>query len=116
MDTRPGSTPNLRHSARALILDADDRIPAVPVCPPAPRSADGRAERLVRTQTFTPRGEFSDDDIAAEGIDGWRWWSVDEIRDAASTDLFSPRPRALARMLPALLTDGPPAKPLAVGL
>lgn len=29
---------------------------------------------LVRTTRFDPRGELSEDDLAAEHISGMRWW------------------------------------------
>jgi 8-oxo-dGTP diphosphatase len=29
---------------------------------------------LVRTASFIPRGAMSGDELAAENIDGFRWW------------------------------------------
>jgi 8-oxo-dGTP pyrophosphatase MutT (NUDIX family) len=50
-----------------------------------------------------------------EGILDQRWWSLAEIDTAhAQGVLFSPR--ALHALLSALLTDGPPTNPRAIGL
>ena len=50
-----------------------------------------------------------------EGILEQRWWSSAEIGTAhADGVLFSPR--ALHDLLPALLADGPPTQPMAIGL
>lgn len=51
----------------------------------------------------------------AEGILELRWWALDAMDAArAAGELFSPR--ALPKLLRELLTDGPPATPLALGL
>jgi ADP-ribose pyrophosphatase YjhB (NUDIX family) len=34
---------------------------------------------LVRTARFTPRGEFTDDELAAEHLAAFRWWPPTEI-------------------------------------
>ncbi|MET7419955.1 NUDIX domain-containing protein [Dactylosporangium sp. NPDC005555] len=165
---------NLRASARAVILDEDDRVllcrfvfphPAVPngaqavwaapgggiepgedrlsalrrelreetglvavIDPPhvwhqvvvaadhAPRF-DGIVNDyfLVRATHFEPRGEFTDDQLAAdEHLAGFRWWQLSEIVDYTGPDLFSPRD--LARPLADLLTFGTPSAPVALGL
>jgi ADP-ribose pyrophosphatase YjhB (NUDIX family) len=69
---------------------------------------------LVRTASFTPRGAMSDDELAAEGISGLRWWSPQNIAAHRGPDLFSPRD--LAALLAALLAHGVPAKPGQLGL
>ncbi|MBL7255801.1 NUDIX domain-containing protein [Paractinoplanes lichenicola] len=69
---------------------------------------------LVRTAHFEPRGEFTDGQLAAEHIGAFRWWPLAEITDYAGPDLFSPRD--LATPLHDLLTSGPPAAPVALGL
>lgn len=69
---------------------------------------------LVRTESFEPRGTMSSAELAAENISGARWWSLAEIRDYPGPDLVSPRD--LATPLSALLADGPPAHPVALGL
>ncbi|MCY1139344.1 NUDIX domain-containing protein [Actinoplanes sp. Pm04-4] len=157
---------NLRMSARAIILDEDDRVllcrfvvphPAVPEGAPAVWSTPGggvepgedgltalrrelREETglvtaadpphvwhqvivdaglindyfLVRTTHFEPRGEFTDEQIAAEHIAGFRWWALSEITRYSGPDLFSPRD--LVTPLTALLTTGVPAAPILLGL
>jgi hypothetical protein len=69
---------------------------------------------LIRTAAFTPRGSMTDADLANEGVTGFRWWTLAEITAYRGPDLFGPRklPTALA----ALLTDGPPAVPVQLGL
>lgn len=70
---------------------------------------------LVRTGHFEPRGEFSDDHLAAdEHLAGFRWWRLPEITGYAGPDLFSPRD--LAGPLTDLLTSGTPATPVTLGL
>jgi 8-oxo-dGTP diphosphatase len=69
---------------------------------------------LVRTASFQPRGLMSDDELARENIDGFRWWPPREIAGYRGSDLFSPR--ALATLLPALIAGGVPAAPVALGL
>ena len=67
---------------------------------------------LVRTASFTPRGELPLAALAAENITGSRWWALPEIAAYAGPDLFSPRD--LATPLAALLTAGPPDEPVAL--
>ncbi|MBU2663889.1 NUDIX domain-containing protein [Actinoplanes bogorensis] len=69
---------------------------------------------LVRTGRFEPRGEFSDDQLAAEFIAEFRWWPPAEIAAYTGSDLFSPRD--LVTPLTELLTSGTPADPVALGL
>ncbi|MGC4895374.1 NUDIX domain-containing protein [Micromonospora sp. DT31] len=69
---------------------------------------------LVRTSHFQPRGELSDDQLAAENLVGFRWWHLSEIVSYAGTELFSPRD--LATPLTALLATDLPAQPIHLGL
>ncbi|MFI0908798.1 NUDIX hydrolase [Streptomyces sioyaensis] len=69
---------------------------------------------LVRTALFRPRGAMSDDELAAENIDGFRWWSLRDIADYRGSELFSPRD--LATPLAALITGEVPARPVLLGL
>ncbi|WP_433825830.1 NUDIX hydrolase [Actinoplanes sp. CA-015351] len=69
---------------------------------------------LVRTAHFEPHGEFTDEQLAAEHLAGFRWWRLSEIAAYAGPDLFSPRD--LATPLTTLLTSGPPTGPLTLGL
>jgi 8-oxo-dGTP pyrophosphatase MutT (NUDIX family) len=56
---------------------------------------------------------FSVDELAAEGLTGSRWWTLDELRDATGT-LFAPR--RLPELLHVLVADGPPAVVVDVGV
>ena len=69
---------------------------------------------LVRAAHFEPRGEFTDDQLAAEHIAAFRWWRLSEIADYPGPDLFSPRD--LAALLTDLCTSGVPADPVTLGL
>ncbi|MEV0680221.1 NUDIX domain-containing protein [Actinosynnema sp. NPDC050436] len=68
---------------------------------------------LVRTRSFAPRGAMTDQELAAEHISAWRWWSLPEIVGYHGPDLFSPRD--LATPLAALITHGVPTVPVALG-
>ncbi|MDH6129294.1 NUDIX domain-containing protein [Kitasatospora sp. GP82] len=69
---------------------------------------------LVRTASFRPRGAMSDDELAAENIDGFRWWRLRDIADYRGSELFSPRD--LASPLAALIAGGVPGRPVSLGL
>jgi len=69
---------------------------------------------LVRATRFEPRGEFTDDQIAAEHIGAFRWWQLSEIAAYTGPDLFSPRD--LAGPLTEVLTSGAPSEPVTIGL
>lgn len=69
---------------------------------------------LVRIRSFTPRGAMTDQELAAEHISGWHWWSLPEIVGYRGPDLFSPRDLGTPRA--ALIVDGAPADPTALGL
>jgi len=67
---------------------------------------------LIRTPAFTPRGAFSDAQLAAERLVELRWWTVAEI--AAADTVFAPRD--MAAQVAALLTGDIPTEPVALGL
>ena len=70
---------------------------------------------LVRASHFQPRGELTDDQLAAdENLTAFRWWPLPEIVSYTGPDLFSPRD--LATPLTALLTTGTPTQPIHLGL
>lgn len=70
---------------------------------------------LVRTTHFEPRGEFTDDQLAAdEHLAGFRWWRLPEIITYPGPDLFSPRD--LATPLTDVLRSGIPSAPVMLGL
>jgi len=69
---------------------------------------------LIRATHFEPQGEFTDDQLAAEHLAGFRWWQLAEIANYTGPDLFSPRD--LATPLTDLLTSGIPCDPVTLGL
>ncbi|GAA2473611.1 NUDIX hydrolase [Winogradskya humida] len=69
---------------------------------------------LIRADHFEPRGEFTDDQLAAERIGAFRWWRLAEITNYIGPDLFSPRD--LGTPLTGLLTSGTPTDPVILGL
>ncbi|MEV0390415.1 NUDIX domain-containing protein [Nonomuraea sp. NPDC050643] len=69
---------------------------------------------LIRTRTFEPRGDWSDEQLAAEHITDIRWWTFAGIAAGSPGELFSPR--ALAGCLGSLLTEGVPDAPIHMGL
>ena len=135
---------NFRFSARAIVLDEDDRVLlsgedrltalrrelreevglTIALDPPlvwhqvvvAADHARGFVNDyfLVRVSHFEPRGEFTDDQLAAEHLGAFRWWRFSEIAEYTGPDLFSPRD--IATPLTDLLTSGIPTDPVALGL
>lgn len=71
---------------------------------------DGQNEHYFFTRTTDEDVDpaFSQQELLDEGVTMMRWWSVEEI--AASNEMFAPRD--LGDRLKALLTDGPPDKPI----
>ncbi|MFF5077750.1 NUDIX domain-containing protein [Actinoplanes sp. NPDC000266] len=70
---------------------------------------------LVHTNNFPPRGELTDDQLAAdENLSAFRWWQLPEIAGHTGPELFSPRD--LGSLLTSLLTGGTPDRPLPLGL
>ncbi|MCW8140161.1 MAG: NUDIX domain-containing protein [Planctomycetota bacterium] len=68
---------------------------------------------LVRVEAALASAPLLDeDDLRAEHITRRRWWTLPEL--LASREVFGPR--GLARALAALLRDGPPDRPLDVGV
>jgi TDG/mug DNA glycosylase family protein len=72
----------------------------------------GQRERhyLVRTEPFEPAPAFSSAELAAEGVTGARWFTVDEL-GAVPTG-----PRRLADLVRELLRNGPPQEPVDAGV
>jgi hypothetical protein len=72
----------------------------------------------VHTDTFEPTSDVAPGAAGhpdGEAILDQRWWALAEIDIArAQGVLFSPR--ALPTLLRAVLTDSPPATPIAIGL
>ncbi len=69
---------------------------------------------FIRASHFQPRGELTDDQLAAENLAAFRWWHLSEIVGYAGPELFSPRD--LATPLTALLTTDTPTQPIHLGL
>jgi ADP-ribose pyrophosphatase YjhB (NUDIX family) len=70
---------------------------------------------LIRTNNFQPRGELTDDHLAAEeNLSAFRWWQLSEITGYTGPELFSPRD--LTTPLASLLTAGTPDRPVRLGL
>jgi TDG/mug DNA glycosylase family protein len=75
---------------------------------------DGQAERyyLVHAPAFEPQPRLTWAELEAEYVTALRWWTLEELESSA--ELFAPR--ALPRLLRALLEEGAPAEPLDVGV
>jgi 8-oxo-dGTP pyrophosphatase MutT (NUDIX family) len=75
---------------------------------------DGQVEDTywLRTEAFQPRGELTDEELAAEHLVSLRWWTLAELE--ATEDLLAPR--GLARLFADLLRDGPSPTPIEVGI
>ena len=65
---------------------------------------------VVRHELFDQKGSFSDAVLFDEGLEAFKWWSVESISDAAPTHLFSPRD--LANLLAQLLRAPDPVEPV----
>ena len=76
---------------------------------------DGQRDHvhLVRTPAFEPCPALSWEQLNAEFVFDLRWWTLDEIRGATDVRFV---PGALAEHLAALLADGPPRRPIDVGV
>ena len=76
---------------------------------------DGQHEHahLIRVEPFEPRPMLSWDELNRELIFELRWWTLDEVL-AADEVLFAPR--RLGTHLARLLSDGPPAELVDIGV
>lgn len=74
---------------------------------------DGQRERihLVHAPAFDPRPRLSWDELRAEYLFEVRWWHLHELHDGLPFV-----PQSLAANLTALLRDGPPNRPVDVGV
>jgi ADP-ribose pyrophosphatase YjhB (NUDIX family) len=75
---------------------------------------DGQEEVyfLLRTAFFEPRPRLSWDQLESEFVTDVRWWTLDELE--RSEERFAPG--QLRELLRALLRDGPPERPIQVGV
>ncbi|MGN6695792.1 MAG: NUDIX domain-containing protein [Aquihabitans sp.] len=71
---------------------------------------------LVPVERFDPRGELTDEQLRAENVVSFRWWSPAEIQAATSSKAGYFSPRYLGDLLVDLHRDGPPAVPHELGL
>jgi ADP-ribose pyrophosphatase YjhB (NUDIX family) len=71
---------------------------------------------LIRCERFEPRGALSDEELAAENVVSFRWWSAAEIRKSTDARAGYFSPRYLGELLDDLLRDGPPEAPIELGL
>ncbi|MFJ1792196.1 NUDIX domain-containing protein [Kitasatospora griseola] len=69
---------------------------------------------LVRAASFRRRGAMTDDELTADDIAGFRWWTLPGIAAHRGPDLFSPRDLATPPAL--LIAGGVPADPVPPGL
>jgi 8-oxo-dGTP diphosphatase len=81
-------------------------------------SWDGQRERvyLVRSPSFEPRPSLTWEQLHAERVEELRWWTMPELATAAAERSVLFAPRALPALLAELVTHGPPAAPLDVGV
>jgi ADP-ribose pyrophosphatase YjhB (NUDIX family) len=83
------------------------------VFPWAGKTLDQREQVvLVRAPAFEPRPAIGVERLAAEGVYELRWWTLAEVE--ASNALFYPT--RLAFFLRQLLEEGPPGRPIGVGV
>lgn len=76
---------------------------------------DGQVEDyyLLRTDRFEPRGDLTDEELAAEHMGPLRWWTPAELAAAdPTTATFAPR--SLPELVADLLVHGPPPAPLSL--
>ncbi len=104
-----------RELAEEIGLDLSETPPKVwrhEVIAPHAVGYDGLVNHffLLRTGRFTPRGVFTDEELAAENVTGFAWWSLEEVLSYDGPDVFSPR--AFGVHLSALVRDGVPEAPL----
>ena len=79
-------------------------------------SWDGQRERvyLVATPPFVPQPTMSWEQLLAEHVHELRWWTADELLDAARDGVWF-APRQLPALVADLLANGPPSAPLEIG-
>jgi 8-oxo-dGTP pyrophosphatase MutT (NUDIX family) len=75
-----------------------------------PRRFGGQSERiyLVRAEPFDPAPTFTVEELAAEGVGGVGWLSLEELTSVTTG------PRTLAALVRDLIERGPPPEPLAL--
>jgi 8-oxo-dGTP pyrophosphatase MutT (NUDIX family) len=87
------------------------------ITPLAAPGFDGIVEDYfwLRTDAFEPRGDLTDEQLAAENMGELRWWSAADL--VAGVDLGEHySPRYLPTLFQDLLVSGPPTTPIDLGL
>ena len=69
---------------------------------------------LIKTDSFIPRGSLGAENLRAENITRFRWWSLGELQGYRGDAVFGPR--NLAALVAQLRRDGVPEEPLVLGL
>lgn len=79
---------------------------------------DGQRDRihLVRVPEFEPAPRLTWEELRAERLHEIRWWTLDELRAATGDASLVFAPQALPELLDDLLTNGPPATPIDIGV
>jgi 8-oxo-dGTP pyrophosphatase MutT (NUDIX family) len=67
---------------------------------------------LVRAPSFEPRPQLTPEQLVAEGVHEVRWWTLVELERSSETVY----PTRLAHFLRKLFVEGPPGKPIDVGI
>lgn len=77
---------------------------------------DGQHDRvfLVPTERFEPHPTLSWSRLRAERMHELRWWSIDELREAAGDLVFAPR--RMLTLIEELIVEGPPDTPVDTGV
>jgi 8-oxo-dGTP diphosphatase len=71
---------------------------------------------LVHVDRFAPRGQLTDEQLRAEHVVSFRWWSAADVRRATGSKEAYFSPRHLGDLLDDLLASGPPPEPIELGL
>jgi 8-oxo-dGTP diphosphatase len=80
---------------------------------------DGQRDRyylVPATQRFEPTPALTWEQLRAERVHELRWWHLDEIERATTTDDARFAPRSLGPQLRALINTGIPAVPIDTGI
>ena len=78
---------------------------------------DGQRDNvyLIRTAAFEPQPRLTWEQLYAERVHEFRWWTLAEMEAAAAGDVVF-APRRLPELVADLLASGPPPAPLDAGV